>query len=130
MKLLRKSFIPDFFPAASNPTIIKIVLPLILLLTGIFNVSGQTKADKLDQRLSTYAEYGKFNGSVLVAEKGNVITKRDSDWPTWNGMFPINPKVTSKSYEQVLPDNSFTPLKMKNTGYDHNATLLKNRARA
>jgi CubicO group peptidase (beta-lactamase class C family) len=38
-------------------------------------------------------------------------------------------KVTGKSYEQVLQENIFTPLKMNNTGYDHPRPLLKNRAR-
>jgi CubicO group peptidase (beta-lactamase class C family) len=38
-------------------------------------------------------------------------------------------KVTGKSYEQVLQENILTPLKMVNTGYDHAAPLLKNRAR-
>jgi CubicO group peptidase (beta-lactamase class C family) len=38
-------------------------------------------------------------------------------------------KVTGKSYEQVLQENIFTPLKMNDTGYDHHETLLKNRAR-
>ncbi|MEO7692753.1 MAG: serine hydrolase, partial [Chryseolinea sp.] len=37
-------------------------------------------------------------------------------------------KVTGKSYEQVLQENIFTPLKMNNTGYDHHRTVLKNRA--
>lgn len=37
-------------------------------------------------------------------------------------------KVTGKSYEQVVQENIFTPLKMNNTGYDHHGPLLKNRA--
>lgn len=37
-------------------------------------------------------------------------------------------KVTGKTYEQVLHENIFTPLKMNNSGYDHRETLLKNRA--
>ncbi|MFK5958719.1 MAG: serine hydrolase [Lutibacter sp.] len=37
-------------------------------------------------------------------------------------------KVTGKSYEQVLQENIFTPLKMNNTGYDHHSSVLKNRA--
>jgi CubicO group peptidase (beta-lactamase class C family) len=205
--------------------------------------SGQTKVDKLDKLISTYANYGKFNGSVLVAEKGKVIYKKgfglaDMEWnipnqpdtkhrlgsitkqftamlimqlveqgklkldvpistylpdyPKKNGdiitlhhllthssgtpnmtSFPgfvkdfmhnsYNPlqlvnlfadstlefkpgerfaysnsgyillgyiieKVTGKSYEQVLQENIFSPLNMHNTGYDHHATLLKNRA--
>jgi CubicO group peptidase (beta-lactamase class C family) len=205
---------------------------------------GQTKAEKLDKLVGAYAAYGKFNGSVLVAEKGNVIYKKglglaDMEWnivnqpdtkfrlgsitkqftsmlimqlveqgklkldvpistylpdyPRKNGdvitlhhllthssgtpnmtSFPrfgkdimrnpytplelvklfadsalnfkpgerfeysnsgyillgyIIEKVTGKSYEQVLQENIFTPLKMNNTGYDHAAPLLKNRAR-
>lgn len=37
---------------------------------------AQTKADKIDQLISKYVEYGKFNGSVLVANKGEVIFKK------------------------------------------------------
>ncbi len=39
-------------------------------------------------------------------------------------------KVTGKTYEQVLQENIFTPLKMNNSGYDHNRNVLKNRAKA
>jgi CubicO group peptidase (beta-lactamase class C family) len=41
----------------------------------------------------------------------------------------IMEKVTGRSYEQLVQENIFTPLKMNNTGYDHHETLLKNRAR-
>ena len=37
-------------------------------------------------------------------------------------------KVTGKSYDQVLQDKIFSPLKMNDTGYDKNKTVLKNRA--
>ena len=37
-------------------------------------------------------------------------------------------KVTGKSYEQVLQENIFTPLKMVNTGYDHHDVILEKRA--
>ena len=37
-------------------------------------------------------------------------------------------KITGKSYEQVLKDNITKPLKMNDTGYDHHATILTNRA--
>lgn len=228
-----------------NKRTIKAAFVLFLIVTGILNVSyGQAKVDKLDKLVRAYAEYGKFNGSVLVAEKGKVIYKKgfgfaDMEWnisnqpdtkhrlgsitkqftsmlimqlveqgklklhvpistylpdyPKKNGdvitihhllthssgipnmtSFPgfiknISPnfyspaqlvnmsadstlefkpgerfaysnsgylllgyiieKVTGKSYEQVLQENIFTPLKMNNTGYDHHETLLKNRAR-
>jgi CubicO group peptidase (beta-lactamase class C family) len=37
-------------------------------------------------------------------------------------------RVSGKTYEQYLKDNIFTPLGMKNTGYDWNDPLISNRA--
>ena len=37
-------------------------------------------------------------------------------------------RVTGKPYEQVLQENIFNPVGMKNTGYDHHATILAKRA--
>lgn len=37
-------------------------------------------------------------------------------------------KVTGKSYETVLQEKIFSPLKMTNSGYDHHNTILKKRA--
>lgn len=37
-------------------------------------------------------------------------------------------KATGKTYEEVLQEQIFTPLKMDNTGYDKQQTILKNRA--
>lgn len=37
---------------------------------------AQSKGDKIDQLIGKYAEYGKFNGSVLVSEKGKIIYKK------------------------------------------------------
>ncbi|MEJ7740354.1 MAG: serine hydrolase domain-containing protein [Chitinophagaceae bacterium] len=70
----------------SKRTIIKTVFLGVFMVTGIFNASyGQAKVDKLNKLISAYAEYGKFNGSVLVAEKGKVIYKKgfglaDMEW--------------------------------------------------
>ena len=228
----------------SGRTILNILFLTLFISACNFDIAyGQSKIDKLDKLISTYAEYGKFNGSVLVAEKGKVIYKKgfglaDMEWnipnqpdtkhrlgsitkqftamlimqlveqgklkldvpistylpeyPKKNGdvitihqllthssgtpnmtSFPgfsknikgnsyspvqlvnlfadstlqfkpgekfaysnsgyillgyIIEKVTGKSYEQVLQENIFTPLKMTNTGYDHAKILLKNRA--
>ena len=222
----------------------KCIVFALLILTGTATITySQTKADKIDKLISTYTEYGKFTGSVLVSENGKVILKKGyglanmewnisnqpdtkfrlgsitkqftsmlilqlveqgklkldvpistylPDYPKANGnaitihhllthtsgipnytSFPgffkdksrepfspaefvkffadsalqfkpgekfaysnsgyfllgvIIEKVTTKSYEQVLQENILTPLKMVNTGYDHHATLLKNRA--
>jgi CubicO group peptidase (beta-lactamase class C family) len=70
----------------SKRTIITTVFLGVFIVTGVFDVSyGQTKVDKLDKLIGAYAEYGKFNGSVLVAEKGKVIYKKglglaDMEW--------------------------------------------------
>ncbi len=37
-------------------------------------------------------------------------------------------KLSGKSYEEMLHDKIFTPLNMKDSGYDHHADILKNRA--
>lgn len=37
-------------------------------------------------------------------------------------------EITGKSYEQVLQEQIFSPLGMKDTGYESNRTILKNRA--
>src|SRR3989440_8135136 len=37
-------------------------------------------------------------------------------------------KITGKPYEQVLKENIFDPLGMKNTGYDHWGSIIGNRA--
>lgn len=223
--------------------IFTVLATLFFTQAGIAQSTGQAKVDKLDKLMHAYAEYGKFNGSVLVAEKGKVIYKKgfglaDMEWnipnlpdtkhrlgsitkqftamlimqlveqgklkldvpistylpdyPKENAAiitihhllthssgipnmtaFPgfyknisrnsyspaqlvnlfadstlqfkpgekfaysnsgyillgyIIEKVTGKTYEQVLQENIFTPLRMNNTGYDQRRTLLKNRA--
>ncbi len=61
--------------AIGFPFTIVVIAGLVLLTS--FNVTqAQIKADKIDKLVSTFAEYGKFNGSVLVADKGNVIYKK------------------------------------------------------
>jgi CubicO group peptidase (beta-lactamase class C family) len=203
----------------------------------------QTKVEKLDELLNLYHNYGKFNGSALVANQGKIILKKGygmanmewdipnqpntkhrlgsitkqftamlilqlaaegkldlhapvttylPDYPKENGdkitthhllthtsgipnytSFPgfmanetrnpytpeafvekfadkpldfepgerfsysnsgyfllgvIIEKLSGKSYEQMLQENIFEPLKMKDTGYDHHGEIIKNRA--
>lgn len=42
--------------------------------------SSTTKSDKIDELVSTYAEYGKFDGAILVAEEGKVIYQKAFGW--------------------------------------------------
>ena len=51
---------------------------IIFLAAFVFqaNVFSQDKADKIDELMKVYHEYGQFNGSVLVSEGGKVIFKK------------------------------------------------------
>lgn len=54
----------------------KNLIGIFILLISV-NVSfGQSKIEKLDELLNLYTEYGQFNGSVLVAEKGEILYKK------------------------------------------------------
>ncbi len=225
----------------SLPTLL--IIAIFIQLATLQVATGQSKTAKLDELMNLYTEYGQFNGSVLVAEKGKVIYKKgfgmaNMEWdipnqsdtkhrlgsitkqftsmlilqlveqgklkldvpittylPDYNKSngdkitvhhllthtsgtpnytaFPnffrdstrdpytpdefvevfadstlqftpgekftysnsgyfllgvIIEKVTGKSYEQVLQENIFTPLKMNSSGYDHHSTILKKRA--
>ncbi len=225
----------------SLPTLL--IIAIFIQLATLQVAIGQSKTAKLDELMNLYTEYGQFNGSVLVAEKGKVIYKKgfgmaNMEWdipnqsdtkhrlgsitkqftsmlilqlaeqgklkldvpittylPDYNKSngdkitihhllthtsgtpnytaFPnffrdstrdpytpdefvevfadstlqftpgekftysnsgyfllgvIIEKVTGKSYEQVLQENIFTPLKMNSSGYDHHSTILKKRA--
>ena len=48
----------------------------VILLAAIHLSFGQTKAEEVDKLLDLYHEYGKFNGSALVAEQGKVVYKK------------------------------------------------------
>jgi len=221
----------------------KIFALFIALLIAAGNAFAQQNVQKIDELVKQYSEYGQFNGSILVAEKGKVIYKKgfgmaNMEWaipngtdtkfrigsvtkqftatlilqlveegkikldgklsdylpdyrkdtgdkvtihqllnhtsgiPSYTGLpnffaevsrnpysvtdfvkkfasgelefepgskFSYNnsgyfllgaiiEKVTGKSYETVLKERIFDPLGMTNTGYDHYATLLQNRA--
>jgi len=53
-----------------------IILPLIFISTSSCAQSKEDKEDKLDVLVSTYANYGEFNGVILVAEEGKIIYKK------------------------------------------------------
>src|ERR671913_1649541 len=71
---------------SSNRRIIRTIMFGFIITAVIVNISyGQTKIEKIDKLIQAYTDYGKFNGSVLVAEKGKVIYKKgfgsaDIEW--------------------------------------------------
>ncbi len=62
-----------------------LILSVLTLLIIQDHTLAQTKSQKIDELMSLYHQYRQFNGSVLVAEKGEVIYKKgfgfaDMEW--------------------------------------------------
>ena len=51
----------------------KLFTLFVITLLSAAVATAQDKAQKIDELLKNYYDYGQFNGSVLVAEKGKVI---------------------------------------------------------
>ena len=66
-----------------------------------------------------------FADSTLRFEPGTKFSYSNSGYFVLGAIIE---KVTGKPYEQVLRENIFDPLWMKNSGYDHSRDLLANRA--
>jgi CubicO group peptidase (beta-lactamase class C family) len=67
----------------------------------------------------------KFSDLPLEFEPGSTFAYDNSGYFL---LGVIIEKATGKTYAQVLQENIFTPLQMKNTGYDLFATILPKRA--
>lgn len=67
----------------------------------------------------------KYASGDLDFEPGSKFTYNNSGYFLLGA---IVERVTGKSYEQVLKENIFDPLGMKNTGYDHHDTIIPKRA--
>ncbi|MDC7999608.1 serine hydrolase [Aequorivita todarodis] len=66
-----------------------------------------------------------YADSILDFKPGERFSYSNSGYITLGAIIE---KVTGKTYEEVLQEKIFTPLKMKNSGYDHHNTILKKRA--
>ena len=67
----------------------------------------------------------KYASGNLEFEPGSKYTYNNSGYFLLGAIIE---RVTGKPYEQVLKQNIFDPLGMKNTGYDHHDTLIPKRA--
>ncbi|MEK6408996.1 MAG: serine hydrolase [Acidobacteriota bacterium] len=67
----------------------------------------------------------KFASGDLEFEPGTKMVYNNSGYFLLGA---IVERVTGKPYEQVLKERIFDPVGMKNTGYDHHATILAKRA--
>ncbi len=62
---------------STKRTLPKTILIVVITLMTAINISfAQTKAEKIDQLINLYHEYGKFNGSALVSDQGRVIFEK------------------------------------------------------
>jgi CubicO group peptidase (beta-lactamase class C family) len=64
-----------------RPALVAVLVFLLLSSLG----TAQDKADRIDGLMKLYADYGQFNGTVLVAENGKIIYKKgfglaDMEW--------------------------------------------------
>ena len=66
-----------------------------------------------------------YADSILDFTPGERFSYSNSGYITLGAIIE---KVTGKTYEEVLQEKIFTPLKMNNSGYDHHNTILKKRA--
>jgi CubicO group peptidase (beta-lactamase class C family) len=67
---------------------------LILFLVLICHMGfAQTKVEQIEELLSTYEEYGKFNGSVLLSEQGKVIYKKGFGMANMEWNIPNQPNT-------------------------------------
>lgn len=60
---------------------IALTLYVVILITSCGHTQIESdkeisKAEKIDQLISTYANYGQFNGTILVAENGIILYKK------------------------------------------------------
>ncbi|MFD1162070.1 serine hydrolase [Hwangdonia seohaensis] len=70
----------------------QIVLTFSIFL--LYNTNfAQNKVEQINELISVYAEYGKFNGSVLVADHGKVIYKKGFGMANMEWEIPNQPNT-------------------------------------
>lgn len=69
---------------------------ILTVFTGILTLhfnscKAQSKSEKIDALVAKYAEYGQFNGSVLVVEKGEILYKKAFGMADMDAKIPNDP---------------------------------------
>jgi len=75
-----------------NRLIILSVFVLLILQTPL-SIFAQNKEDKIDQLMNKYFEYEQFNGTVLVAEKSEIIYKNGFGLANMEWNIPNKPDI-------------------------------------
>jgi CubicO group peptidase (beta-lactamase class C family) len=67
------------------------VLSSVLLLTAATNAFAQQNVKQIDGLMKQYYDYGQFNGSILVAEKGKIIYEKGFGMANMEWAIPNQP---------------------------------------
>lgn len=118
----------DYLPAYRKDTGAKVTIHQLLVhtsgipsytsLPGFFNDVSRDPYS-VDDFIKKYAS------NDLEFEPGSKFSYNNSGYFLLGAVIE---KVTGKTYEQVLKEKILDPVGMKNTGFDHHATLLAKRA--
>jgi len=73
-----KKFMVTLSKFHSKPSIliITIISMLFINTNGVSKTKASSKAEKINALITNYTDYSKFKGSILVAQKGQVIFKK------------------------------------------------------
>jgi CubicO group peptidase (beta-lactamase class C family) len=118
------TYLPDYPKAAGD------IITSHHLLTHTSGIPNYTSFPKFmaDESRTPYTPSDfvkKFDGKELDFTPGEKFSYSNSGYFL---LGVIVEKLSGKSYEQMLEDKIFTPLNMKETGYDNHGDILKNRA--
>ncbi|CAN5440594.1 hypothetical protein BH10BAC5_BH10BAC5_27650 [soil metagenome] len=92
---MNKKFVKTAVGTKRITLVFTVLLLLVITSESFSQYITDEKAQKMDELISKYVEYGKFNGSVLVAEKGKIILEKGY------GMYDFDKKLVN------APDTRF-----------------------
>jgi len=117
-----KKYLPDAPRAWDKITIFN----LLTHTSGIPNFTNFPDYAKIEPFATTPAELvARFRDKPLDFEPGEKWSYSNSGYVLLSYLIE---KVTGDSYEKFVRENIFTPLGMKDSGYDSNSTVISHRA--
>ena len=117
-----KKYLPDAPAAWDKITIFN----LLTHTSGIPNFTGFPDYPKLEPFATTPAELvARFRDKPLDFEPGEKWNYSNSGYVLLGYLIE---KITGDSYEKFVRENIFTPLGMKDSGYDSNSAVIPHRA--
>jgi CubicO group peptidase (beta-lactamase class C family) len=117
-----KKYLPDAPPAWDKITIFH----LLTHTSGIPNFTGFPDYAKLEPFAASPAELvARFRDKPLDFQPGEKWNYSNSGYVLLGYLIE---KITGGTYEKFVRENIFTPLGMKDSGYDSNSTVIPRRA--